>query len=172
MTGNRPNKVNQELNRNTHVTERPPPGRRVPRRNSSTGEGGRAPWRPVQGRILGRPPGRVWGLRRPWRIRRLGRPWRGRRLGRPRWRMEARRPRWSRELGWPWRIRELGWPWRIRELGWPWRLSHSGPDHCPEHGHYGYQDHGYIAPPKNYLLNLGTFLLWKESDGHSGKADA
>ncbi len=50
----------QELNRNTHVTERPPPGRRVPRRNSSTGEGGRAPWRPVQDRILGRPPGRIW----------------------------------------------------------------------------------------------------------------
>ncbi len=34
----------------THVTDRPPPGRRVPRRNSSTGEGGRAPWWLVQGR--------------------------------------------------------------------------------------------------------------------------
>ncbi len=36
------------------------------------GRGGWAPWRPVQGRILGRPPGRV---RQPWRIRGLGRPW-------------------------------------------------------------------------------------------------
>ncbi len=54
------------------MTDRPPPGRRVPRRNSSTGVGGWAPWRPVQGRILGRPPGR---FRQPWRDRRLERPW-------------------------------------------------------------------------------------------------
>ncbi len=57
---------------------------------------------------------------------------------------EARRPRWS------------------RELGWPWRLSHSGPDNCPEHGHYGYQDHRYIAPPKN------LFGKYRGSIGHLG----
>ncbi len=39
---NRKNQIRakQELNGNRHVTDRPPPGRRVLRRNSSTGEGG------------------------------------------------------------------------------------------------------------------------------------
>ncbi len=43
------------------VTLPPPPGRRVPRRNSNNGEG--APWSLVQGRAgtLGKPLGQVWG---------------------------------------------------------------------------------------------------------------
>ncbi len=49
-TGNKPNKEKKELDRHIHVTYRPPPGRRVLHRNSSTGEGGWAPWRPVQSR--------------------------------------------------------------------------------------------------------------------------
>ncbi len=49
-TGTKPNKAKQELNRNRHVTVHPPPGRRVPRRKSTIGEGGRAPWRLVQDR--------------------------------------------------------------------------------------------------------------------------
>ncbi len=35
------------------LTLLPPPGRRVSRRNSSTGEGGWAPWRPLQDRDKG-----------------------------------------------------------------------------------------------------------------------
>ncbi len=38
----------QTQNRSITLTLLPPPGRRVPRCNGSTGEGGRAPWRLVQ----------------------------------------------------------------------------------------------------------------------------
>ncbi len=52
-----------------------------------------------------------------------------------------------RGLGWPWRIRGLGWPWRYYFLGRSRQRSHSDPDQSPMHGHYGYQDHGYMPPP-------------------------
>ncbi len=45
---------NRKLNRHIHITNcPPPPGSRVSRHNSSTGEGGRAPWRPVSDRDQG-----------------------------------------------------------------------------------------------------------------------
>ncbi len=83
----------------------PPSGRHVPCRNSTTGEGGWALWRPHRtdtDTYTGR--GLQSGTDRP-------------------------RSRWSRELGRPWRSRELGRPWRSRELGRPWwdRLRDRGP---------------------------------------------
>ncbi len=75
----------------------PPPGRHVPRRNSSTGEGGWALWRPLRTdmdrntgrgppeRNRQRRPWRSWELRRPWRCRELRRPWRSWELWRPWW---------------------------------------------------------------------------------------
>ncbi len=62
-----PNKGKKEINRHKHVTDRPPPGRCIPCRNSSTREGGWEPWKPVQGRTQERPLERNRKLRRPWR---------------------------------------------------------------------------------------------------------
>ncbi len=88
------------------LTLLPPPGRRVPRRNSSTGEGGWALWRPLRtntDRNTGRGPPERNRQRRPRRIWELWKPWR------------------CRELRWPWRCWELWRPWRCRELRRPWR---------------------------------------------------
>ncbi len=55
--------------KHTRDRSRPPPCRRVPRHNRSPGEGRRAPLRPVQARILERPPGQNRRLKGPWQVR-------------------------------------------------------------------------------------------------------
>ncbi len=80
------------------LTLLPPPERRVPRRNSSTGEGGWALWRPLRtntDRNTGRGPPERNRQRRPWQSWELWRPWR------------------SWELWRPWRCRELRRPWQV-----------------------------------------------------------
>ncbi len=90
------------------VTLPPPPGRRVPRRNRNTGEGGWAPWRLMQGRDTGEASRAGLGLRWPRRIGSLGGPRRIGSLGRPR------------------RIGSLGRPRRIGSLGRPsWVIMRS-----------------------------------------------
>ncbi len=67
-----------------YVTLPPPLGWRVPRRNRNTGEGGRVPWRLMQGRDTGEASrAGSSGFRRPW---------------------------WIGSFGWPWQSVELGWP--------------------------------------------------------------
>ncbi len=39
-------------------------------------------------------------------------------------------------------------------LGRSRQRSHSDPDQSPMHGHYGYQDHGYMPPQKMFLGGL------------------
>ncbi len=129
-TGNKPKKDKQELK---HVTDRPPPGWRIPRRSSTIGEGGRAPWRLVQDRgHRGEPPGRIREPRRsrsfgkPWRIREFGEPWRSRQFRKPWWIREFGEPWRSRQFVKPWRIRKFGEPWRSRQFGKPGRIRESG----------------------------------------------
>ncbi len=129
------------------VTLPPPPGRRDSRRNSNTGEGGWAPWRP-QG-----PGDRTGGLQggAPWRVRGLGRPW------------------WIWGLGRPWRIRGLWWPWRIRELWRPWWNWRPGPYFFRWVREFrglgsapGHPGRGYRAPPKNFLGEVPLcWALWR-----------
>ncbi len=128
--------------RNTwHTTEpwhnSPPPGRRVPRHNSPTGEGGWALWRPLRtdmDRNTGRgPPERNKWLR-PWRSWELRRPWR------------------CRELRRPWRCRELRRPWRCRDLRRPWQVVFHGHGLLPRPGH---SSRNPSTPPKISLGKLG-----------------
>ncbi len=95
------------------LTLLPPPGRRVPRHNSSTGG---ALWRPLRtdmDRNTGRGPPERNRQQRPWRSWKLWRPWRCRELRRP-WR--------CRELRRPWQCRELRRTRRCRELRRPWQV--------------------------------------------------
>ncbi len=97
---------------NRSVALPPPPGRRVLRRNSNTGDGGWAPWRLVIGRDSGE--ASRAGLRTPAA---MADPGTREAMADPGTR-EAMADRWLRK---PWPYYFSWWPWRSRELGWLWR---------------------------------------------------